>query len=631
MATTPDPLDAPLPTPQSIASVGMKADLEDRSRFIRTMAKDMAALAGASLPVPQAPSMPATEATRETVAGVTLEKPQEPFFERWRSKKEDQAPEAVALPSMAEAGAIVSSDAPVPLIRKETRPMMPASMPTPEPLPPDRNEDRTAILERLRRNVSAQAPSTPIPVLMPEPVTPPPAPEPVQPAVLRPQAPAPLPRTIPEPEPPPRIYPDALAELHRRQAVEAARLKAAAPPAQLKPEVPVPAPKLPPVQAFSPKLVAPVPVPVPPPTPPRTPDPVPALSWMNIPAPKPAFTPDPVPAPPRIPPVAKESYREPIEQPPTPIPAASRGPEPLHTYTSDFGDRIDSRNASTFSVLAAEQDSRRTSVPALPVRSRFPMKAAVAVVSGIFLLALAGGGIFATYRFVMTMRDTPIASLIVPTIVFADEFRELAGTGGALIGLLAEAADEPLVSGNVLVTYILATTGDEETGIVTGPSGGAAFVRALRVPAPDILLRNISDESTVGAISAGGDTNAFFALRVDSFERTYAGMLTWEPLMARDLALLYPLYPAREAAVEPLPVAATSTASTTVPALTRTPVQATARTRFEDAIVANYDVRVLRDTDGKTLILYGYADKRTLLIVRDEAAFEALLARLKNE
>jgi hypothetical protein len=128
----------------------------------------------------------------------------------------------------------------------------------------------------------------------------------------------------------------------------------------------------------------------------------------------------------------------------------------------------------------------------------------------------------------------------------------------------------------------------------------------------------------------------FFALRVDSYERTYAGMLTWEPLMARDLALLYPLYPAPELQSEPAPIAtttasSTSASATTTPAVVRQPVQATARTRFEDEVVANHDVRVLRDTDGRTLILYGYADKRTLLIVRDEASFEALLARLKAE
>src|SRR5690606_35153256 len=108
---------------------------------------------------------------------------------------------------------------------------------------------------------------------------------------------------------------------------------------------------------------------------------------------------------------------------------------------------------------------------------------------------------------------------------------------------LAASANGALVPGNVLVTYILTSTSDEEGGLIERPAGGAAFMRALQVPAPDILLRNIADASTIGVVNAGGETSAFFALRVDSYERTYAGMLTWEPLMLRDLGILYPLRP----------------------------------------------------------------------------------------
>jgi hypothetical protein len=306
----------------------------------------------------------------------------------------------------------------------------------------------------------------------------------------------------------------------------------------------------------------------------------------------------------------------------------------MHTYSSDFSDRIDTKSASTFSVLAAEQDSRTKTAAVLSVPKKSPVKAIVAVATGILLLALAGGGIFATYQFVMTMRNTPIASLTVPSIVFADEYRELSGTGNELMGAFKSAANGALVPGNVLVTYILTDSNGEDGSVLRGPAGGAAFVRALQVPAPDILLRNIAEESTTGVVNAEGNTTPFFALRVDSYERTYAGILTWEPLMHRDLALLYPLYPVETPPAIEETVAtttATSTTSTTTSTVATFTTEALARTRFEDAIVANHDVRILRDTEGRSLILYGYADKRTLLIVRDEASFEALLARLKAE
>lgn len=538
-----EPEQSTVPTPAATAAA-IGVALEDRSKYIRTMAKDMASLAGN----PPAPAERKEPAREETVAGVTLKTEERPFFERPQSRAEQEADIPVALPSMQEAGVIVEA-APDPVAARAT--------------------ERAAVLERLRQKVGESAQMSVQQSPAPE------RPEPVAPAL---ETPTPPPSFAPNPVP-------AIPELR---------------------SIPVP-------ETFNEKA--------------------PKSTWSNIPAPAPDFAPLSEPAPSRLPPVGKETYREPIEEVAPPRPISPAGPDPLHTYSSDFSDRIDTKSASTFSVLAAEQDSRTKTAPVLSEPKKSPAKAIIAIGTGIVLLALAGGGVFATYQFVMTMRDTPIASLTVPSIVFADEYRELSGSGRDLMSAFAAAANGALVPGNVLVTYILTDSSGEDGTILRSPAGGAAFMRALQIPAPDILLRNIADESTTGVINAGSDTKPFFAFRVDSYERTYAGILTWEPLMQRDLGLLYPLYPAEAApAAEEI---ATSTASTTATStLPVTPVflgEASARTRFEDAIVANHDVRILRDTEGRSLILYGYADKRTLLIVRDEAAFEALLARLKSE
>ena len=530
------PVATPTPTPATTAA-NISMALEDRSKYIRTMAKDMATLSGN--PPVQAP-IKKTPAKEETVAGVTLKTEERPFFEKPQSREEREVDTPIALPSMQEAATVVEA--------------------APNPVEV-RAAERAAVLERLRQKVGENAQMS------------------IQ------QSPAP---TVPSPlqAPAEKSWPD------------------------------IPAPD------FS----------VPPPAPLPMPE-TPKSEWSNIPAPAPQFAPLAEPVPSRLPPVGKETYREPIEEVAPARPLAPAGPDVMHTYSSDFSNRIDTKSASTFSVLAAEQDSQTKTAAVLSEPKKSPVKAIVAVATGVLLLALAGGGIFATYQFVMTMRNTPIASLTVPSIVFADEYRELSGTGSELMNAFATAANGALVPGNVLVTYILTDSSGEDGSIVRSPAGGAAFIRALQIPAPDILLRNIAEESTTGVVNAGGDTTPFFALRVDSYERTYAGILTWEPLMHRDLASLYPLYPIERAPVieETVATSTTTTTSTTTSTVQTVSAEASARTRFEDAIVANHDVRILRDTTGRPLILYGYADKRTLLIVRDEAAFEALLARLKSE
>lgn len=528
MATT----DQPVPTPEPSAPV-------DRSQFIRTMAKDMAAAGGANANTRPAPA-PALKKEETAVAGVTLPKTEEPFFERPQSRAEREADMPVPLPSMQEAGAIVTSAAEAP------------------------KEDREAVLARLREKVSQSANMS------------------IQ------QSPAPA---VPAP---------------------------AAPAAEKSwPDIPTPP------SSFAVPAAAPEPVVTPPVEP----------AWQNVPNPAPAFTPMAEPQPARMPPLerapGKDTYREPVEEALPARPNATPAPDRMHTYSSDFAKRIDTQGASTFSVLAAEQDSASPRVAA-PVKKQGGGKALLAIGSGVLLIALAVGGVFVTYQFVMTMRDTPIAALAVPSIVVADEYEELSGTGDHLMRALATSAGGAVVPGNVIVTYILEDMTEEGGGIVKSPAGGAAFLRALQVPAPDILLRNIARESAAGVVNAGDESSVFFALRVDSYERTYAGMLTWEPVMLRDLSVLYPLYPT-ETAPEPVATTtATSTASTSTP-ITLDPVPASALSRFTDAVVANHDVRVLRDTAGRSLLLYGYADKRTLIIARDEAAFEALLPRLKAE
>ncbi len=325
----------------------------------------------------------------------------------------------------------------------------------------------------------------------------------------------------------------------------------------------------------------------------------------------------------------------PIEEAPTPLapppPAPDPVPDRLHTYSTDFSDRVDSKEASAFSVLAAEVDAPREKRAKVPGAKG--SKVLVPILLGIVLIAVGSGGAYAAYRYFHTRTAVPVSVPAIPSLVFADEYKELTGTGAALLANLAATADEPLVADNVLVTYVKVPVASP-TGTTTQAAPGGVLIEALDLPAPDILLRNIAPESTVGIIHAGPQTRTFFVLRVDSYERTFAGMLAWESWMAHDLAQLYPLYPS-EVVSTTIP-AATSTVivkgkkvATTTPARTiETSMQGIAESSFIDGVVANHDVRLLKDTNGHTLLLYGYVDKQTLLITRDESAFTELLVRL---
>ncbi|MES2994509.1 MAG: hypothetical protein V4681_00515 [Patescibacteria group bacterium] len=335
------------------------------------------------------------------------------------------------------------------------------------------------------------------------------------------------------------------------------------------------------------------------------------IEIASAPPPPPLASPEPI-APP-------QPLFEPVAQPaPAPMPAVARAeekPSPIHTYKSDFADHIDARGASSFSVLAAQQDAKRTVLPSAPKK-----RSVIFAVSGILLIVLGGVGVATAAWYVMRLNTLPPSGLVVPSLVFADEQVKLQGSGNDLIQQIADLANEPLPEGNVIITYLSESTTTSKGEVREVPLSGGTLIAAMKLPAPDILLRNIAPFSTVGILAAGGETRPFFIFRVTSYERTFAGMLAWEVSMDRDLAVLYPargagnLLPATQAPI------GTSTPQAVEPVR--------ANTQFEDAIVQSHDVRVLRDTAGNTLMLYGYVDKETLVLARDEAAYTQLLSRL---
>lgn len=295
----------------------------------------------------------------------------------------------------------------------------------------------------------------------------------------------------------------------------------------------------------------------------------------------------------------------PFRQQPQPAPIASD----LHTFKSDFADHIDSQNASKFSVLAAQGDSKDTRAPQPAVlkpkqQNRWPL------IAGATLLILLGvGGLGgAAYWFITKTAGAP-TPFEVPSLIFADEKVEVTGTGPALATAIAQVAHQTSVNGNVIVTYETSAT-SSKSGIIKTPVASGILIRDLFDAAPDILTRNIDDTSTMGVVDGGDTTAPFFILRVSSYERTFAGMLGWEATIATDLATLYPASPSAAAAAN----------GSSTPLI--------GNGRFIDEVVSNHDVRAIKDPAGNTVLLYGYRDKQTMIIAHDEAAFTILLDRL---
>ncbi len=358
--------------------------------------------------------------------------------------------------------------------------------------------------------------------------------------------------------------------------------------------------KAPPPEPPPPDISVPLPEPEPEPAPMELPEGEAEEVVLPEPEPEPLLELDPLPKP--------ESEPEPEPEPV--VTEEESRPLPLQTYEDDFRERLKETQASTVTVLAAEQDARPVAAAEAPRKAGGSGYAFFVALLSILLLG--GGGVGVYFAFLhYQVATAPV--VIAPTIsapIVVDDQAKVSGTGSALARSIEQSVVSPLAP-NAIRLLTLDTAGEDSVFL------------ALTPPAPNILLRNVNATGGMaGIINTGASQSPFFILSVSGYDATFSGMLSWEPHMETDLAVLFPLYPTQDLATSSAPIGTkvgTTTASTTTP-----------NGGFHDEVVSNHDVRVYRDTQGRSILLYGYWNQNVLIIARDPAAFSEIVGRLAS-
>lgn len=328
-----------------------------------------------------------------------------------------------------------------------------------------------------------------------------------------------------------------------------------------------------------------------------------------IPAPAPEAEPEPQPEPEPPQEVEVVPVVAPVEQPVSP-PVS-----PLQTYAQDFRDRLKKTQASTVTVLAAEQDAgpHESVVDTHPAERSHTLWY---IAAGIALILISGVGVYVAYSRYLA---PPAPVVVTPTTVapiFVDSTQTISGTGATLLRAVTESVAEPLPVNTVKQLRL------------DPPTESDNLFASLGLPIPGIILRNSNATGNMaGVVRTSSGQSPFFILSVSSYSTTFSGMLSWESFMQRDINALFPLYPA------PAPTVASSspmTATSSPRTASTTPVTPSVKEGFRDEVVNNHDVRIYRDALGRSIIVYGYWDQTIMIIARDPAAFSEILVRLAN-
>jgi hypothetical protein len=283
----------------------------------------------------------------------------------------------------------------------------------------------------------------------------------------------------------------------------------------------------------------------------------------------------------------------------------------IHTFKDDIQDAIQTSHLSSINIAIAENErlhrdpntKNNTDSPEDGDKNKkIVMISLVIIVFSILTIIIAF--IIKNYRVTSVVEQKNIPSLI--TTDYRDELNIDSIVKERFNSAVSSRINDVLVPlNNIYNVYI--TTGKDSTKKIISST---EFVSLAGLQIPDILKRNLADDFMVGMYSFGQNL-PFIIFKTTSFENTYAGMLDWEKDLKKDFGVLFRLN-GEITGLENI-------------------LKPSKPYKFEDATVANQDVRLLKDDNGKIIFVYSILWKDTIVLTTSDVALKEIINRLNKE
>jgi hypothetical protein len=294
----------------------------------------------------------------------------------------------------------------------------------------------------------------------------------------------------------------------------------------------------------------------------------------------------------------------------------------IRTYKGDLESAVEANHLSSINIAIAENEKMHNQIKAgtggenyglntTADYSDYSKSKIIIFISFIFILA---GGIGLGITFFIKNPNLNIIPVVQsqewPSLITAEIKAELDTNTVAKGKFIITLSD--MISGSQIPINnfynISITTGTSTKRLLSS----AELVTLLNFKMPDLMKRTLSTSFMIGVYSQTKNT-PFLILKTTSSENTYAGMLAWEKDLEDNFKILFKL-PGYEKNVSLNDL-----------------LGPTVLKKFEDAVIINKDVRLLRDADKQIILLYSLIDKETVVITTDTQALKDIIARLNKE
>jgi len=284
----------------------------------------------------------------------------------------------------------------------------------------------------------------------------------------------------------------------------------------------------------------------------------------------------------------------PPKQPPPPKDAI------VHTLSDDVTELVRNRKLSLVRMAALENSkSPRTITP-----PKDPWKLTVRVLLVVFMVTaviVAGAGGYYAYRVVGQPAQTPSTSGLLFT-----EGRETLNISDYSVDAFRTLFDsarnvQTFVVGSLTEIVLIQTPQPKTLTEQPRPQNVSVrdFFAFLETRSPQMLIDNLGDAYMLGIHARASRNEPFLILTPSSYSFAFSGMLDWESSMPYDLAGIF------------------------------IPKGVTPQKSFKDEVYNNIDVRVLYDTSGSELIVYGFVQRTALIITTNKNTLGEIAERLR--
>lgn len=265
----------------------------------------------------------------------------------------------------------------------------------------------------------------------------------------------------------------------------------------------------------------------------------------------------------------------------------------LRTYAGDVEEALGKTKSSAATIMLAEEKRRETKPELAPIRRTQSTETnRLYLVLGSVMLFLAIGVVGGVYYYKTNQKIT-IQEQSNALLNFNKETKIVvaSSTRDKLIQKMVFEKD----AFKMPVNSVLYLNTSDEKG---KPVNAQDILEILSSKIPADLARSFDGKYMFGVYSF--DTNAaFLIIKTNDYQIAYSGMLRWEKDLVNDIGRIFST-PQNMMGVSP---------------------------DFTDEEYKNKDLRILKDQNGKSVLLYTFIDRNTIVLTTDENALGAILGK----